>query len=46
MTSQDRPDRLGLMLKKLLLLAVAAAAVVAYRNAVADKGGSYDPGAR
>ncbi len=31
------------MLKKVLLLAIAAAMVVAFRNAVADKGGSYDP---
>ena len=31
------------MFRKLLLLAVAAAVVLALRNAVADKGGSYDP---
>jgi hypothetical protein len=29
--------------RKFLLLAVLAGAVVAVRNAVADKGGSYDP---
>ena len=33
------------MSKKLVLLAVAAAVVIAFRNAVADKGGSYDPAA-
>ena len=31
------------MFKKLFLLAIAAAIVIAFRNAVADKGGSYDP---
>ncbi len=34
------------MLKKVFLLAMAAAIVIAFRNAVADKGGTYDPGAR
>jgi hypothetical protein len=29
--------------RKLFLIAVVIAAVVAVRNAVADKGGSYDP---
>ncbi|MGA8986835.1 hypothetical protein [Aeromicrobium sp.] len=29
--------------RKLVLLLLMAAAVVAFRNAVADKGGSYDP---
>lgn len=33
------------MFKKLILLAIAAAVVIAFRNAVADKGGSYDPAA-
>lgn len=33
------------MVKKLFLLAIAAAVVIAFRNAVADKGGSYDPDA-
>jgi len=31
------------MFKKVFLLAVAAAVVVACRNATANKGGSYDP---
>ena len=38
-------DTVGDMFKKLLLLAIAAAIVIAFRNAVADKGGSYDPAA-
>lgn len=29
--------------RKVLLVVAAAGIVVAYRNAVADKGGSYDP---
>ncbi|WP_162891366.1 hypothetical protein [Aeromicrobium sp. A1-2] len=29
--------------RKILLVALAAGAAVAVRNAVADKGGSYDP---
>lgn len=33
------------MFKKLFFLAIAAAVVIAFRNAVADKGGSYDPAA-
>ena len=33
------------MFKKVFLLALAAAVVIAFRNAVADKGGSYDPDA-
>jgi hypothetical protein len=31
--------------RSLLLLALAAAVVIGLRNAVADKGGSYDPDA-
>lgn len=31
------------MFRKLLLLTIAAAIAVAFRQAVADKGGSYDP---
>jgi hypothetical protein len=30
-------------LRKLLVLAVIVGIVVAYRNATADRGGSYDP---
>jgi hypothetical protein len=29
--------------RKVVLLALVLGALVAYRNAVADKGGSYDP---
>lgn len=36
-TSGRRPFR------TLLILAAAVGAVLAYRNAVADQGGSYDP---
>jgi hypothetical protein len=32
--------------RKLTLIAVVVAVVIAVRNAVADKGGSYDPDAR
>jgi hypothetical protein len=32
--------------RKLILVAALIAGVVAVRNAVADKGGSYDPDAR
>ncbi|WP_255489009.1 MULTISPECIES: hypothetical protein [Aeromicrobium] len=31
--------------RRILLLTAVLAAVLAYRNAVADKGGSYDPAA-
>ncbi len=31
------------MFKKLLLIAAAVGIALAFRNAVADKGGSYDP---
>ena len=41
---QSKRDRYGGgMFRKLLLLGVAAAIVIAFRNAVANKGGSYDP---
>lgn len=31
------------MFRKLLLLALAVGIAIAFRNATADKGGSYDP---
>lgn len=31
------------MFRKLLLLVLAAGIAIAFRNATADKGGSYDP---
>ena len=42
-----RPDaqryREGMSIRRILLALVAVAAVIAVRNAIADKGGSYDP---
>ena len=51
MAGQARPGRCAqaqryreaMSIRRILLALVAVAAVIAVRNAIADKGGSYDP---